>query len=109
MRFALVLILFSLLLTACSRRARITGTWHDKPGTFAFVFNPDGSFSSGADTNQSTGTWRIDGEMLTLTLTNANYPSPGGKVGDTVQFRIIRVDSHNLVLRLGGQTASYSR
>ena len=109
MRFTLVFIALSLLLTACSRQAQIVGTWHEKSGTGEVVFSPDGSFTAGGDTNHVAGTWQISGEMLTMTITNSTGPHPVGKVGPTVQGRIIRVDSHLLTYTSGGQTYSFSR
>jgi hypothetical protein len=103
------LIALSLLLAGCSRRARIAGTWHDQSGRFSFAFNSDGSFISGEESNRYAGTWQINGPMLTMRLTNATGPNPGGKVGDRVQFRIISVDSHVLSLKIGGQTNVFSR
>ena len=109
MKFAIIFITLSLLLTACSRRAQIVGAWHEKSGTGAIVFNSDGSFSSGVGANHYTGTWRISDRILTMTLTNAISPHPDGKVGDTVRCEIVRVDSHVLTYTVGGQTVSFSR
>jgi hypothetical protein len=107
MRLTLIFIALSLLLTACSRRAQIVGTWHKQSGAVAFVFNSDGSFSSG-ESNHYAGTWQISDKILTMTLTNATGPHPNGKVGDTVQYKV-RVDSHVLSFMAGGQTVSFSR
>jgi hypothetical protein len=107
MKYALTFIILSLLLTACSRRAQIVGTWHEKSGTIAIVFNSDGSFSSGGDHNH--GTWQISDKILTMTLTNTTDTHPGGKIGDTVRCEIIRADSHVLAYMVGGQTISFSR
>lgn len=109
MRITLLLIALGLLLTSCSRCAQISGVWHDKSEAVALIFNRNGSFMSGGDANQCAGTWQIHGEMLRLTLANASAPHSGVKVGDTVQFRIVQVDSERLLLRLGGQTISLRR
>lgn len=109
MRFILILIALSLLLTSCSRRSRVVGTWHDSSGAVAVVFNPDGSYTSGDNDTRYTGIWRINGQMLVMTLTNVTGPHPYGKVGDTVRFRIIRVDSHVLSTKIDGQTNSLNR
>jgi hypothetical protein len=109
MRIALVFIALSLLLTACSRRARIVGTWHDQSGTFAMVFNSDGSFTSGEEPNHNAGTWQLSGKILTMTLTNSTGPHPDRDIGETVHCRIIHIDSHVLSYKVGGQTTSLSR
>jgi hypothetical protein len=109
MRITLLLITLGLILTSCSRRAQISGAWRDKSGAVALIFNRNDSFMPGGDTNQCAGTWQIHDEMIMLTLTNAITPHSGVKVGDTVQFRIVQVDSKQLLLRLGGQTISLRR
>ena len=104
-----------LLLAGCGHhsdaaiRKSLPGTWHGKSGTGEVVFSPDGSFTTGGDTNHDAGTWQISGEMLTVTITNSTSPPPVGKIGPTVQGRIIRVDSHFLTYTSGGQTYSFSR
>jgi hypothetical protein len=90
--------------------SQIAGIWTSEGSTI--TFNSDGSFTAGGDTNHDAGTWRISGEMLTVTITNSTDPhsvGPVGKAGPTVQGRIIRVDSHHLTYTSGGQTNSLSR
>lgn len=108
MRLILIFIALCLLLTACSRRSRIMGTWHDtSSGAVAVDFKHDGSFTIGGNETNNIGIWRISGQTLVMTFTNAT--GQDGKVGDTARFRIIRLDSHLLSLKIGGQTNSLSR
>ena len=110
-----ILLTSLLLLAGCGHhsdaaiRKSLPGTWNEKSGAGKIVFSPDGSFTTGGDTNHDAGTWQISGEMLTLTITNSTGTAPVGKLGPTVQGRIIRVDSHSLTYTSGGRTYSFSR
>lgn len=99
----------NVVLTSCSRRARVVGTWQMKSGGLVMVFNSNGSFSSGGGVNHYTGTWQINGAILTLTLTNSTGPHPDGQIGETVHCKIIHVDSHRLSYMVGGQTVRLER
>jgi hypothetical protein len=107
MKYTLAFITLSLLLTACSRRAQIVGTWHDQSG--ALVFNSDGSYLFDEDANHGAGTWRISDKVLTITFTNSTGPHPEFHSGGTLHLKIVRIDSHTLSFDVGGKTNSFRR
>ena len=116
MKYALTFILLVLLLTGCNRDARLSrkvvGTWQ-ADSSMTEVFKGDGSFLFSQwhsnQTNDFSGKWQIKNGFLTLTLTNSTGPRPDGHPGDTVRFKIVHVDAHNLTCVMGRQTNTMSR
>jgi hypothetical protein len=110
MKHTFIIFLFSLLLTGCSRpdtdlARQITGTWnHEAHRGFethyvTAVYAPGGGFSittKGEDfTSDMAGTWRVEGKVILLTVTNAsrgNY----SYIGQVLKCRVDHVDSHQL-------------
>ena len=106
MKYTLAFITLSLLLTACSRRAPIVGTWHDQSdqsSAGALVFNSDGSYLFDRGTNHGVGTWQVSDKVLAITVTNSN-----GSAG-TLHLKIVSIDSHTLSFEVGGKTNSFRR
>ncbi len=105
-----ILLAWGLVLTACNRpdtdlARQITGTWNQEAHSggethyATAVYAPNGSFSittrATDSTNDMAGTWRVEGKVMLLTVTNA---SPGNLryVGQVLKCRIDHVDSHQL-------------
>jgi hypothetical protein len=116
MKYALIILASSLLMTGCSRQdakfsRQIVGTWKSEGDTQ--VFNSDGSFLfrtlSSGHTNDYAGTWQIRSGIMTVTPTNATGPDPEVQVGDIVHFKIIRIDAHLLSYTVSGQTILCNR
>ena len=116
MKYVLAFVVLTLLLTGCSRDARlarkIAGTWQ-VDSTMTEEFKPDGSFLFSSrhsnQTNNYMGKWQIRDEFMILTLTNSSGPKPDGHSGDTVRFQIIHIDAHHLTCVMGRQTNTISR
>jgi hypothetical protein len=116
MKYTFIIIGLSLLVAGCSRQdakftKQIVGIWKSEPDTQ--VFNSDGSFLfrtlSSDHTNDYAGTWKIRGGIMAVTPTNTSGPDPEAQVGDTVHFKIIRVDAHHLSYTVSGQTVTAVR
>jgi len=55
----------------------------DRPGNYTLRFDPDGSLSVQADCNQVGGTYKVDGNRLTVQLGPSTMAScPEGSLGD---------------------------
>jgi len=110
MKHTIIILVFGLLLAACSRpdadlARQITGTWNEEAHFesethyVTTVYAPDGSFSittrAAEFTNDMAGTWRVEGKIILLSVTNA---SPGNLryIGHVVKCQIDHVDSHQL-------------
>jgi hypothetical protein len=112
MKFALTIIILSLLLTACSRQnKKIVGTWNSKGGN-TIVFAPDGGFSitKGTATNVYwfTGVWKIENGILDETITNCsntNWPW----IDQELQFHIIHLEGHQLEIEEARPIIKYTR
>jgi hypothetical protein len=90
---------------------QIAGPWTD--GHYAkMTFVPDGSFSStfGRPSNRVAfiGIWHIKEGVLIMTTTNSSGAS-AGPVGHVDQAKVIYLDAHRLVYKIGEQTISYNR
>jgi hypothetical protein len=128
MRFALIFLTLSLLLTGCGRDAKLTkkipGIWkHDGTstgGTDTFTstmtISHDGTFSyfrvwnEKPLTNTFAGTWQIRGDIMFMTLTNRSGPNPNIPAWvSPMQARIIRLDDHQMVEEMDGITNIFSR
>jgi hypothetical protein len=127
MRFALVILAFGLLLTGCNRDAKLTkrvpGVWkHEEINTqgadtftSTTTFFPDGTFSylrawnEKPLTNTFAGTWQIKDGFILMTLTSRSGPNPDVPPGVIMKWRIIRLDSHELVDEVDGVTNISSR
>ena len=116
MKIIFTILTLSLLLTACSRQdanfsKQIVGTWQANGDVE--MFNADGSFlvttSNSDHTNDYAGTWQIKSGVMTVTPTNVSGPEPEVQVGDTMLFKIIRIDAHHLSYEINGQTISCNR
>ena len=117
MKTIITIVTLSLLLTACSRQGvklskQIVGTWQSK-GAGTASFNPDASFlineRTSTQTNAYAGTWRIRDMVMTLTFTNVAGSAPEVLAGNTIDFKIIRVDAHHFIYTVSGVTNSCNR
>jgi hypothetical protein len=127
MKFALTFLALSLLLSGCSRDAKLSkkilGTWkHDGTntqgtGTFTSTTTiaPDGTFSylriwnERPLTNTFAGTWQIREGFMFMPLTNRSGPNPQVPPGAIIKNRIIRLDDHEFVCETDGITNISSR
>jgi len=98
-----IILAMSLLLTACSQRERIAGTWTNesldgKKNTMAIT--PDGSFllmapQSDHTTNIMTGSWQISDAVYIMTITSVTSASTHHpSVGQIAHFRVLHLDDH---------------
>ena len=116
MKYALTFVLLVLLLTGCNRDARLSrkvvGTWQ-AGSSMTEVFKDDGSFLFSQwhsnQTNAFSGTWQVKNGFLSMTLTNATAPGSNDHAGDSVSFKIVRVDAHHLTCVMGRDTNTVSR
>ena len=117
MKTIFIFLTLSLLLTACNRQSakfskQIVGTWQSK-GAGTESFNTDASFlikeRTSTQTNDYAGTWQIKDTVMTLTFTNATGSAPEVQAGNTIDFKIIRMDAHHLSYTVNGVTNSCNR
>jgi heat shock protein HslJ len=114
MKYPLIILALSLLMTACSRQdstfnKKIVGGWRTVMGD-TVTFNTDGSFRgtelnvNPPRTNDYIGTWQISGGILTITPTSVSGRNPEVQVGYTVHFKIMDLDAHHLYYSIDEQT-----
>jgi hypothetical protein len=74
---------------------------------------PDGSFSETFNSTNGnityTGKWQIRGGVLIFAVTNASGTLPHEPVGGVDRYKIISVDSQELVYESDGQKINLSR
>ncbi len=120
-----IILVLSLLLTACSQSdttlsQRIVGTWtnqslDDKKN--ALAVSSDGSFLLMAPqpdhtTNIMAGSWQISDAVYIMTFTNVTSTSTHHpSVGQTAHFRVLHLDEHTFAYydEESHLTNSYSR
>jgi hypothetical protein len=114
MKFTLIIVALSLLLTACSRQdakfsKQIIGTWTSPNNrkSATIVYAPDSSFSmipqTPNDTNVWSGIWQIRDSILIETFTNSHF------TGLEVRYHINRLDSHHFEFEEVSPTHKYQR
>lgn len=116
MKYTIVFITLTLLLTACSRSDvktsyQIAGVW--QVGTGRVTFNSDGTFSTvkhdSSGTNIFSGTWQVQSGFLDMVLTNVSGPNPKAQVGETNRLQIVSSDAYHITWKMGGQTVTWGR
>lgn len=106
------------LLYGCSRRppksqSQIVGTWiPSKRATndalsAELIFSSDGSYSSkmrwtASHSNVFNGQWQIEGDILTVTLTNVTGNEPHDSVGHVMHIKINRLDDNEFDYEISG-------
>jgi hypothetical protein len=127
MKRTFIILVSCLLLAGCRRpdadlARQISGTWrqeaHYGPEThyITAVYASDGGFAittKAADfTNDMAGTWRVEGKVILLTVTNASRGN-FRYIGQVLKCRIDHVDSHQLdyqdIIERVGPTNSLTR
>ena len=87
----------------------VVGTWIESGATRGGItILSDGRFSSEWSATTYQGTWRIEGRMLVMTITNAsgtNHPPVG-----SIQYGgIEEVSTYHLTIELDGRTTNLER
>ncbi len=117
MKYIVLLSFLSLFLTACSKtptdaqiRQRVVGSWQpvSSPSHTTTIVNemrPDGSFvskwSSATNDIELTGSWKVHGGFVTLTLTNAQGTA-ARSLGSAVQrYKIVRISKDEMAFQIG--------
>ena len=120
MKFIVLLFALSLVLTSCSKpptdaqiRQQVVGTWQPAPSssdttTIQNEMRSDGSFvskwSSATNDIELTGSWKVQGGIVVLTLTNAEGTA-ARSLGPPVQrYKIVRISKSEMVFQIGADT-----
>jgi hypothetical protein len=128
MKYTPIILILSLLLTACSRHdaeltQKIPGSWKhvgtstrdDSTYSSSTTILPDGTFSYIRQRNERpltytmAGTWQIKHGFMLMTITNRSDQNMGAKLGEVSKCRIIRLDDHQLVYEVVGVTNILNR
>jgi hypothetical protein len=117
MRYALIILMLGLLLTACHRsdtrlRGQVIGTWtRDEFSTMTIAL--DGSFAiisrENGLTNSFAGTWQINDSIFIMTITNAPAVRGHSLVGGTECYTILAAHEHQLLCAETGQSFTLNR
>ena len=95
---AIVLVLSLIFaLSACSsKKEKLVGTW--EADGYSFTFNSDGTCKMGFGGYSVDGTYKVDGDKLSLTFN-----------GETESMTIDSVDGSKLVLVDGNETVTFTK
>ena len=102
-----------LVLSACSRHAtntqqQIIGIWINGNTNNTVTFNPNGNYSLksqlygyGSRSNVLYGQWRIEGDILIMTLTNITGTEGDEPPGQVMRVKITRLDENEFDYEIG--------
>jgi len=87
-----------------SIRRQLVGTWMPTSSNTVTV-RSDGSYKDVHTNGTIEGTWRVDGGVWTLTITNISGTFAGVRVGQVSSFEVVQISKHELAGHLIGGPA----
>ena len=70
------------------------------------TIRPDGSLQIVHTNATIDGLWQVDDGYLIMTMTNVTGSDPQTHVGQIARYKVDRIDDHDLVCHIDGQTSS---